>query len=87
MNRKYLISICIPAYSRPEGLKMAVESIIRQDAFQQGEIEVLIIDDASPCDTKTAINSFLIKYKNIRYLKNKRNLGLEKNILKLLKIN
>ncbi len=84
MFKPPLISICIPTYNRPGGLRIVLESIVLQEDFNE-EIEVLVIDDASSINTREVARPFYEKFKNIQYLENKTNLGFEKNILKLLK--
>lgn len=79
-----LVSICIPTYNRPGELENTLKNIVSQENFDE-EIEVLVIDDASSINTRESVKPFYEKFKNIRYLENRTNLGFEKNILKLFK--
>lgn len=84
MAKRPLLSICIPAYNRPEGIKKGIESIISQESFDE-EVEVLVIDDTSPTDLTPTVKPYSDKFENVRFSRNKKNLGFERNILKLLK--
>jgi glycosyltransferase involved in cell wall biosynthesis len=58
-----LISICIPAYQKPEFVVRAIESIIKQD---YKNVEIIISDDSPTQDIKIAIQPYIsevtIKY-------------------------
>ena len=69
MNRTK-ISILLTTYRRPEWLKLAITSVLRQNFSR---FELLILDDASGDETESTVKKF--KDKRIRYLKNKKNLG------------
>jgi len=84
MSNKTLLSICIPTYNRADYLKQCLESLVSQEGFDSDGIEVLISNNASTDDTEKVIKSFKNKFKNIRYIKNEINLGVERNILNLL---
>lgn len=77
-----LLSICIPTYDRPKRLYALVKTII---SYQSDKIEVIIGDD-NPLSTRTQNIVKEISNKRIRYVRNKRNLGLELNIVKLFKL-
>lgn len=83
MNEKIfpLVSILIPAYNRPEYLKIALESALNQS---YKNIEILIGDDSTNENVKNMIKPYLEKYKNIIYIKNKCNIGQFENDLKLI---
>lgn len=84
MNNKILLSVCIPTYNRVDYLKKCLESVVSQGGFNCDDIEVLISNNASEDDTEKVVKSFQGRFKNIRYIKNDVNFGVEKNILKLL---
>ena len=73
-NNKPLISICIPAYKRPDYLRRLLDSIVLQD-FKDFEI---IISDDSPDET---VKSLLGEYKelNFHYYHNQPSLGTPAN--------
>lgn len=75
------ISLCIPTYNRCA----ALEELIRSIACQNGhsfDVEVCISDNASTDDTEMMIDIWSSRYSiNIRYNKNKCNIGPDRNYL------
>lgn len=71
---KYLLSICIPTYNRCEYLKKSLESIIKQQPFIKGKIEVVISDNASTDNTEAVAEEYTAKYAHIKYFKNDENI-------------
>lgn len=69
------ISICIPAYKRPEYLKRLLDSICVQIYT---DYEVIVTDD-SPDDTVEKICSLYPQIQNLRYYKNAKPLGTPAN--------
>lgn len=78
MNKRILISICIPTYNRASYLAICLQSILH---YKGDNIEVLIQDNDSPDDTSEIAK----KYDDPRffYEKNDTNIGPIKNIWKL----
>src|SRR2546425_3765166 len=72
MNYSCQVSICIPAYGRPEELGVAIESVLSQD-FE--ELEVVVGDDSG--DLEPVVNRF--GDPRVRYLRNPRRLGMAGN--------
>jgi len=68
MIEKPLVSIIIPTYNRAKYIKKAIHSCLNQS---YKNIEVLVIDDCSPDNTKEVIES--IKDDRIKYFKNEKN--------------
>lgn len=75
---KPLLSICIPTYNRCEYLRKSIESIICQPDFQNGEVEIVISDNASDDGTNLLGKDFSSKYSNIYYYRNTENI-IDKN--------
>lgn len=75
--KKPFISIVIPTYNRAEKLFIAVSRILQQDCK---DFEVIITDNSSNNKAKYLIGS--LKSKNIKYFKNKKNIGLINNLKK-----
>ena len=74
-----LLSICIPTYNRPESLLNCLNSLVLQG---RKNFEVCISDNCS----KTNIYQLIKPYKkklNIRFNKNRKNLGFALNVLKV----
>jgi glycosyltransferase involved in cell wall biosynthesis len=66
-----VISLIIPCYKDSETLERALKSVFSQTYMVH---EVIVVNDASP-ETK-CIEKIMIKYKKVRYIVNKKNLGL-----------
>ena len=68
-----LLSICIPTYNRCEYLAKSIESIIIQEEFLNGMVEIVISDNASDDDTQKVGMAYAEKYENISYYRNSEN--------------
>ncbi|MDD2757942.1 MAG: glycosyltransferase family 2 protein [Patescibacteria group bacterium] len=79
-----VLSICIPTLNRAECLKENLESIVSQfkdrDLFEQ--VEVVICDNASTDGTASLVESFQKKFSNIKFFRNEKNIGFDRNLLK-----
>ena len=78
-----LVSIGVPVFNGENGLAKALSALLNQD-YQN--LEIIISDNASTDSTKKICNEFLIKYKNIRYYRNEKNLGSVDNFNKLVQL-
>lgn len=65
-----LISVIIPTHNRPDMLRRAIHSVLKQT---YSNCEIIVVDDNSDCDNISIINSF--KSNKIRYFRNNENLG------------
>ena len=81
-NNLNLVSVVMSAYNSESSIAESIESILNQ-SYQN--IEFLIIDDCSTDRTADVIESYLEKNKNIKFTKNKTNLGLTKSLNILIK--
>lgn len=82
MNPK--LSVCIPAYNRPEVLKPLLDSILSQDF---ASYEIVICEDKSPKRKEIAeiVRSYQLKHKDlIQYYENQENLGYDGNLRNLI---
>ena len=80
-----LLSICIPAYNKPEATSALLSSIFSQS---MKDIEVIICEDDSPERKKISevVDKFKLKYGHqIYYIENKKNLGYDKNLRETIK--
>lgn len=71
---KPLVSVVIPAYNRPDTLKIAIDSVLEQT---YPNIEVIICDDSSDNRVQEMLIPYLDSFSTIKYHKNERNLFLE----------
>lgn len=78
------LSIFIPTYNRCNLLKDTLNSLIHE--VYKYDISIIISDNNSIDDTENMVNEFKNKYKNIFYSKNKKNVGIDKNMLSVLKL-
>lgn len=69
---KLSVSVIIPTYNQAEFIAEAIESVLAQD---YKDIEIVVSDDNSTDNTGEIVTGLSNKYPNIRYFKNKDNLG------------
>src|SRR3989344_5983711 len=83
MTEKPLLSICIPTYNRAEKLQQCLHHIAIQlnDEGLNTAIEVVVSDNASQDNTAQIVKKFQESFGNIRYFRNEKNLGIDKNII------
>ncbi|NOR68094.1 MAG: glycosyltransferase [Methylomarinum sp.] len=72
-----LVSIVLPTYNRAYVLPHAIQSVLNQS---YSNLELIIVDDNSPDDTKAVVKSF--NDSRIRYVRNEPNLKLPKALNK-----
>lgn len=66
-----LVSAIIPTYKRPKLVTRAIRSVLNQTVQ---DIEIIVVDDASPDDTETAVLS--VGSSRVRYIRHESNRGL-----------
>jgi glycosyltransferase involved in cell wall biosynthesis len=79
-----MISVCIPAYNRPEVLMPLLDSILRQD---YADFEIVICEDKSPMreQIRDIVSMYRQKWPHqIHYYENESNLGYDGNIRNLI---
>lgn len=84
MSTRPILSICIPNYNRPAMLVANLEALSKQ--FLPELTEVVIVDDCSPQSVDSDIKRFQKKHPrmNLKYYRNKTNLGFDRNVLKVI---
>lgn len=82
------LSICIPTYNRVNLLEAAILRLIDQVTSLgcDGVVEILIGDNASTDSTEIVVRRLISSYPYISYIKNKINIGCERNWLNLSKL-
>lgn len=70
MDKKPLLSICIPTYNRAQYLQKSLESIVNQNGFNAEDVEIVISDNCSTDNTEKVCRNFVSKYSNIFYFRN-----------------
>lgn len=82
INNAPLVSVCILAYNRPEGLSETLELITGQSYTN---LEILVSDDCSPDEkVKRVATAFAKKDPRIKYFRQEKNLGIIDNHRSLL---
>ncbi len=78
-----LISICIPTYNGQNYLIQCLDSVVHQTFTNY---EIIICDDGSVDSTITMVDDYALKYPNIIFYKNEKNLGLVGNWNKCIEL-
>lgn len=81
--KKFSVAICIPTFNQSQYLHQCISSALDQN---YENLEVYVCDDKSTDDTSTICENFQKKFKNFYYKKNLENLGIAKNVNKLLRL-
>lgn len=81
MNKRPIISICIPTYNRGSKVSELVNSIL---LHKGDEIEILVLDNLSTDDTNLLLDKIVDN--RLSYVRNEENIGGIKNIFKALMI-
>jgi glycosyltransferase involved in cell wall biosynthesis len=79
MNIK--ISVIVPVYNTKDYLERCLNSILNQTL---DNIEIVIVNDNSTDESELIIKEFVNKFKNIKYLKNEKNIGVSSSRNKAL---
>ncbi len=81
---KKRLSICVPTFNRVEFLRRCLESITDQfgDLNVYRQVEVVVSDNDSSDNTHDLVKSVQRKFNNIRYFKNRKNIGADLNVVK-----
>ncbi|MCH8513408.1 MAG: glycosyltransferase [Kiritimatiellae bacterium] len=74
------LGIAIPTYKRPEQLLPCVRSVIR--AAEPHRVPVYLLDDATDDTNTAAIAELREAYPLVHHIRNEKNLGIARNILK-----
>jgi len=82
MKKTPLLSICIPTWNRWYSLQHTLKSIIDYDEFKSWDVEIVISDNASIDETEWEIKKMCVKWKNIKYYRNNKNVWAMENINK-----
>ncbi len=76
-----LLSICIPTYNRSKFLRVMLQALLPQVAECGDQVEVWVIDNASPDDTSLVVEESRA-LGPFQYYRNETNIGPLRNILK-----
>lgn len=77
------LSLCIPTYNRSRFIGETLENIVQQAT---DEIEIVISDNASEDNTEEVVRTYQEKFPRITYFRWDRNMGADKNFLKVIEL-
>ena len=70
------LSICIATYNRGKFIAETIDSILIQ---LSPEVELVVVDGASPDNTQEVMEKYLLSYPEIRYFREKENSGVDRD--------
>jgi abequosyltransferase len=76
---KPILTIAIPTYNRAKCLAVSLLQIKRQIKDLNNEVEVMVSDNNSTDNTEETVRIMISNGLNLRYIKNKENIGSDKN--------
>ena len=85
LKTRPILTIGIPTYNRADFLIKCLDNIYSQIA-NDSRFEVLVCDNCSTDNTATVIEKYKSKYGTLIYHKNEMNIGVSKNIQKVLEL-
>ncbi len=77
-----LLTLCIPTYNRAALLKLSLQAILAQiGTAEAAQVEVLILDNASPDDTPSVAAKMQVEYSHVQmhYVRHPQNIGPDAN--------
>ena len=77
VNEKISVIVC--TFNQGEWLKNCLDSLINQKFILKKDYEIILIDDASKDLTKIITKKYK-KIENLKFIRNKKNLGLPKSL-------
>lgn len=75
-----MISVVIPAHNEERTIAKCIEAVLKQKNFKKLISKIIVIDDCSRDKTNEIVKAYAKKYKSIRLVTNKKNLGLSKTL-------
>jgi len=75
-----LLSMGIPTYNGSHHIRESLDSIINQINDINHDIEIVISDNASTDNTPEIVKEYLQKYDFIKYFRNEKNTGFDRNV-------
>ena len=67
MESEFTVSAIISTYNSEKYISGCLQDLIAQTLYQRGELEIIVIDSASPQDEKSIVKQFQANYPNITY--------------------
>jgi hypothetical protein len=67
MKNQFTVSAIVSTYNAENFIRGCLQDLIGQTLYQKGELEIIVVDSASPQDEKSIVEQFQSKYPNIIY--------------------
>ena len=61
------VSVIVSTYNSAKFIRGCLETLVNQTLYQKGELEIVVIDSASPQNEESIVKEFQAKYPNIIY--------------------
>lgn len=75
------LTVAIPAFNEEENIRETIETVLRSAAkVTDLDLDILVVDDGSVDDTSKIVGEAAECYKNVRLIRNPRNMGLGSSI-------
>lgn len=81
-----LLTITIPTFNRCGCLEQLLESIAKQLAHGNTEVDVIVVDNNSSDLTRSCCEKWAQKIERFTYIRNAENIGMSRNIIKCFEI-
>ncbi|MFN2492467.1 MAG: glycosyltransferase family 2 protein [Pyrinomonadaceae bacterium] len=83
-----VLTVGIPTWNRAKYVSDAIDSLAVEIEYHalQAEVEILISDNGSEDQTQTVVEERIARYPYVRYVRNKRNMGVKFNVLQVLRL-
>ena len=81
-----MITVMVPAYNEELYLRDTIYGIVRCAETSNVELDVIIVNDGSTDKTPWIVSELLKKFPFIRAIHNKKNLGIGKSLVQVIKI-
>ncbi len=80
-KQKKILTIAVPTYNGSKTINSMLDILLPQ---VDDRIEILISDNCSTDNTEEIVSNYILKYEQIRYIKNEKNLGADGNFLQCM---
>jgi glycosyltransferase involved in cell wall biosynthesis len=67
MKKHFRVSAIVSTYNSEKFIRGCLQDLIEQTLYQKGELQIIVIDSASPQDEKMIVEQFQSQYPNIIY--------------------
>ncbi len=72
----YLVSAIVSTYASEKFIRGCLQDLVEQSLFQQGKMEIIIVDSASPENEAAIIDQYKQKYGHIKYIRTAKREGI-----------